>query len=203
MKAATIAALILSFGGVARAADAALQCWGVVYGDDLSTLALGRVTGAGRANFAANAADHKGCPSDAPECRRPAFLLPGDAVVYDHDATLDGFTCVTFIDKKGAESSGWLRASRITPASATLDWAGRWRRGANAEINIAPKPGGKAEIHGAATWGVGAATHDGEISAIIDPGQPLQSFANSGDEQIPFEKAGEYDCAVRLKQLGP
>ncbi len=181
----------------------ALDCNHVVYEDDLSSLSLGRVSPGGRANFVLNALDRKGCPSAGPECRSSAFLLPGDAVVFDSGFAKGGLICVTFIDRQGQETSGWLPAARVSPAASAPNWIGRWKRNASAEIDIARKPGGKAEVSGSATWGSGAATHDGGVSAVIDTAHDTQAFASNAEGQIPFEKAGQYDCAVRLKQLGP
>ena len=101
------------------------------------------------------------------------------------------------------ETNGWLPAARVPPAASAPNWIGRWRRNTSAEIDITPKSGGKAEVSGSATWGSGAATHDGGISALIDTAPETQAFALDADGQILFEKAGTYDCAVRLKQLGP
>jgi hypothetical protein len=93
------------------------------------------------------------------------------------------------------------RSIRQRPAAS--NWIGRWKRNANAEIDIARKSGGKAEVNGSATWGSGAATRDGGLSALISTARDTQTLAIKTDGQIPFEKAGAYDCAVRLKQLGP
>jgi hypothetical protein len=180
-----------------------LDCTHVVYDDDLSSLSLGRVSPGGRANFLLNALDRKSCPLAAPECRSSAFLLPGDAVVFNSGFAKDGVTCVTFIDRRGQETSGWLPAARVAPASSAPNWIGRWKRNASAEINITLKSGGKAEVDGSATWGLGAAMRDGGVSAVIDTAHETQAFASNADGPIPFEKAGQYDCAVRLRQLGP
>ena len=154
-------------------------------------------------NFVLGALERQGCPSDAPECRSPAFLLPGDAVVFDSGLTSAGLSCVTFVDRKGQETSGWLPTARIALTASAPNWIGRWKRNTSAEIDITPKSSGKAEVNGSATWGSGAATHDGGISAVIDTARDTQAFALNSEEQILFEKAGKYDCAVRLRQLGP
>ena len=38
---------------------------------------------------------------------------------------------------------------------------------------------------------------------MIDTARDTQAFALNSEEQILLEKAGKYDCAVRLRQLGP
>jgi hypothetical protein len=180
-----------------------LDCTHVVYNDDLSNLSLGRVTAGGHAHFVLGVLDSKSCPSAAPECRSPAFLLPGDAFVFDSSVTKGGLTCVAAIDRRGQERSAWLPSTRVSPASSASNWTGRWKRNASAEIDIMRKSGGKAQVDGNTTWGSGAATRDGGLSALISTARDTQTFAIKTDGQIPFEKAGAYDCAVRLKQLGP
>jgi hypothetical protein len=51
--------------------------------------------------------------------------------------------------------------------------------------------------------GVRAQRHTTAGSRLIDTAPETQAFALDADGQILFEKAGTYDCAVRLKQLGP
>jgi hypothetical protein len=180
-----------------------LDCTHIVYEDDLSSLSLGRVTAGGRANFVLSAIERRGCPSGVPECRSSTFLLPRHAVVFDSNFTNVGLICVTFVDRKGQETSGWLPAARTAPTASAPNWIGRWKRNTSAEIDITRKSGGKAEVNGSATWGSGAATHDGGISAVIDTARDTQAFASNSEGQILFERAGKYDCAARLRQLGP
>ena len=161
------------------------------------------VTGKGAAHFLLNALDRKDCPSVAPECRSSVFLPPGATVVFDGAFTKGGLTCATAIDRRGQETSGWLPVERISQAARAPNWIGRWKRNASATIDITRRSGGKADVSGAATWGSGAATHDGGFSAVIDAANDTQAFAVNSDGQRPFETAGKYDCAVRLKQLGP
>ena len=196
-----IAAIVLL--AASGAGSETLNCNHIASDDDLSSLSVGRVAAGGRVYFVLNALDRKGCPSAAPECRSAAFLLPGDLVVFNRGVTNGGLICVAAIDRWGRETNGWLPAARVPPAASAPNWIGRWRRNTSAEIDITPKSGGKAEVSGSATWGSGAATHDGGISALIDTAPETQAFALDADGQILFEKAGTYDCAVRLKQLGP
>ena len=155
---AAAAILCMALGAGAETLD----CTHIVYEEDLSSLSLGRVTAGRRVNFVLGALEGQGCPSAAPECRSPAFLLPGDEVVFDSGLTSAGLSCVTFVDRKGPETSR-LPTARIALTASAPNWIGRWKRNTSAEIDIAPKSSGKAEVNGSATWGSGAATHDGGI----------------------------------------
>ena len=157
-----IAAIVLL--AASGAGSETLNCNHIASDDDLSSLSVGRVAAGGRVYFVLNALDRKGCPSAAPECRSATFLLPGDSVVFNRGVTNGGLICVAAIDRWGRETNGWLPAARVPPAASAPNWIGRWRRNTSAEIDITPKSGGKAEVSGSATWGSGAATHDGGIS---------------------------------------
>jgi hypothetical protein len=180
-----------------------VNCNRVIYNDDLSNLSLGRITAGPRVHFVLNAVDRKGCPSAAPGCRSAKSLMLGDPVVFSGGVANGEFICASAVDRQGEETNGWLPAARIMPAAGAPSWIGRWRRNTSARIDITRASRGKAAVTGSATWGSGAATHDGGISATIDTESETRTFASSADGQIAFGKAGPYDCAVRLKQLGP
>ena len=63
--------------------------------------------------------------------------------------------------------------------------------------------GTNAHLSGSATANSGSAVNEGDIDGDIDARAPYGSFAILGDKQAPFERAGEGDCAVELRQLGP
>jgi hypothetical protein len=126
----------------------------------------------GKVNFVANESDKTGCPSTGAACKSRAFLIDKDVVILDGRRER-AFVCAGFVNAKGEETNGWL------PASSDA-----------------------AEVSGSATYGVGAATHEGDIDGTIDPRQTVQSFALDGDKQVAYDKAGQYDCAVTLRQLG-
>ena len=91
--------------------------------------------------------------------------------------------------------------------TSTPNWIGTWKRNVTAEITIKRKSDGRIALDGSATYGSGAATHDGGIEAVLDADKAIQGFATSfvtpENNQIPFENAGQYECAVMLSQLGP
>jgi hypothetical protein len=176
------------------------DCSSVAYDDDLSNLSLGAVVG-GKVNFVANESDKTGCPSAGAACKSRAFLVDKDVVILDgrHEGA---YICVGFVNAKGEETDGWLPAASVKPAAAPPNWIGVWKRDTSSKIDITFKSSDAAEISGSATYGAGAATHEGDIDGTIDPRQAVQSFALVGDKQVAYGKAGQYDCAVKLRQLG-
>jgi hypothetical protein len=85
-------------------------------------LALGHVTpAANRVHFLKNARDQPGCPSRAPACEQPAYLVPDDQVIIsklrgDALALSDmrrTFICATYINAKGGAQPGWLPADAV------------------------------------------------------------------------------------------
>lgn len=118
------------------------------------------------------------CPSDAPECRRKGFVVPGDEVLAGWSR--GGFHCVAYVSPnakrvKGQfpETSGYLPAAALeevkAPAATLSDWAGTWLRSAEAEITITALPGGKLKIAGEASYG------------SLDPGRVARGAINSGE----------------------
>ncbi|UVK36989.1 hypothetical protein LHFGNBLO_003973 [Mesorhizobium sp. AR10] len=197
--------IILAVSGL-LAADAAhaedkLYCNSISDDEDLSDISLGVITGR-KVNFLANEYEHAGCPSADPSCKKPAFVRAKDKVVYDTDVVAGGYVCAAFVDGRGNETDGWLPAASIKPVTAAPHWIGTWKRDTSAEIDITLKAHNKAEVSGSATHGTGAATHEGSIGGVIDRKQAVQGFATDGDKQVAYEAAGEYDCAVKLRQLG-
>jgi hypothetical protein len=195
-------ALLLWPAFVVAAASAAEKrdCSSVAYDDDLSNLSLAAVAG-GKVSFVANESDKAGCPSASAPCKSRAFLVDKDVVVLDGRRE-GGYVCAGFINAKGEETDGWLPAASVKSASPSPNWIGVWKRDTSSKIDITRKSNDAAEVSGYATYGVGAATHEGDIDGTIDPRQAAQSFASDGDKQVAYEKAGQYDCAVRLRQLG-
>jgi hypothetical protein len=195
------AMLLIEFGvGNAHAEDAPV-CNSIADDGDLSDIALGVVT-AKKVHFLANDYDRAGCPSADKACRKTAYLRGKDRIVFDTDIVNGGYVCATYVDRRGNETTGWLPNDSIRAETVKPRWFGRWNRYGSAEIEITRAKDGKAEVSGSATWGSGAATHEGSIEGTIDPGQSVQSFANDGDKQIAFDAAGQYDCAVKFNQLG-
>jgi hypothetical protein len=176
------------------------DCSSVAYDDDLSNLSLGVVIGS-KVNFVASESDKAGCPSASAACKSRAFVVEKDVVVLDGRQE-GGYLCAGFVNAKGEETDGWLTTGSVKPASVPPSWIGVWKRDTSSKIDITRKSDDAAEVSGYATHGVGAATHEGDIDGTIDPRQPLQSFALDGDKQVAYDKAGQYDCAVKLRQLG-
>jgi hypothetical protein len=206
---------VLLFAGAARAADDPnLNC--AAFGseidatadtvpdkDGFSAFSLA-VVAVPKVNFVSDRTDKAGCPSTGASCVRKGYLLQGNVVLSQgRDNEPHGYTCVSFVDKKGNETDGWLPAASLKPYTAPLDWIGRWKTGTYGEIDIKRKSPIKAEASGSATYGQGDATHEGDIEGDIDTRNGTQAFAYSTDKDVPFAKATADDCAVVMRQLGP
>ena len=198
---AIIAFTLVGFAGVAQAQDKA-DCNDLPYAQDLSNLALGTIVGP-KVSFVANQSDKAECPAAGPACQRRAFVLRNNKVVFDKDATKAGFVCAAYIDGKGNQTSGWLPHASIKAATAPVNWIGTWKRYASAELDIKRKSATSVEVSGSATWGQGAATHEGDISADFDAGLALQGFAYDGENQVAYGKGDEALCGALMSQLGP
>ena len=176
------------------------QCHGFGPDDDPSLGILAVVDSPDRVRFVANSDEVRGCPSEAPRCARRAFLVPGDQVVM---VRRDGdFACVSFVGGRGARTDGWIPLARLMDAFPEPRWSGTWKRDTTAVITIGSSSGGPLALSGHAT--MGPAPNVGGVAARIDGAMRHVAFAISeARQQIEFDKAGQFDCAVRLAQLGP
>jgi hypothetical protein len=193
-----LAPLLLATAAMAQ--SPAGQCHGFGLDEDPSLAILGVVDGSDRVRFIANSDQVQGCPSEAPRCARRAFLVPGDQVVMVRRE--GGFACVSFVGRQGARTDGWVPLARLTDAFPEPRWSGTWKRDTTAVIMIGSSSGGPLALSGHAT--MGPAPNVGEIEGRIDGSRRYAAFAISESEtQIEFDMAGQFDCAVRLAQLGP
>lgn len=171
--------------------------------DGFSAFSLAVVT-APKANFVFDRADKAGCPSANASCMRKGYLLQGNVVLSQgRDDQPHGYTCVSFVDKKGNETDGWLPVSSLKPYTASLDWIGRWKADTYSELTIKRTSPVKADLSGSATYGQGDATNTGDLAGDIDTRKDTQAFAYSTDKDVPFAKATVEDCAVVMRLLGP
>lgn len=171
--------------------------------DAFSAFSL-KVVSASKANFVSDRSDKAGCPSPSPSCTRKAYLLQGNVVLSQgRDNEPKGFTCVSFLDKRGNETDGWLPVSSLKPYTAPADWIGHWKVGGGyAQIDIKRKSPIKGDLSGSATYGQGDAMNTGDLGADIDTRKDTQAFAQDADGDVPFSKATGDDCAVVMRQLG-
>jgi hypothetical protein len=206
LDAAMFVAVAILVGATANAARAEDRpdCNGVAYSEGHPNVSLGIVAG-GKVHFLANASEKAGCPSAGAACRKRAFLVDDNHVVVDAQTVGGAYVCASYIDARGNETDGWLPVGSVKPTTAPPAWIGAWRRDATSTIDITRKSDNTIEINGHATYGQGAATHEGDIGAILDATKATQGFATefAGDKQIPYEKATPDDCAVMMSQLGP
>ncbi|MCA1247976.1 hypothetical protein [Massilia sp. MS-15] len=149
--------------------------------------------------------DLDGCPAGGAQCRRPAYLVPGDAVlVGKRDA---GWACVWY-QGRTRETVSWiaLRSLSLLPAMPVdplRGWTGLWSDG-SASIRIAPAAPGKTPDQGQGLILASRLRWDGGSGP---DGEPRAHF---GGMRAPLRvepagtraSAAQDGCAVRLVRVG-
>jgi hypothetical protein len=188
----------------ARAADDTPYCMGIPYLPNNPVLTFGHVTSAAnRVHFVKNAAAASpDCPSRAPACVRPDYVVPGDRVIIS-DHRHDTFTCVTYINARGGARSSWLPADTVADDKAepvaVTDWLGHWHYkdiedGWPRENDISVKAGnaGTLRIEGAAKD-----RSKGETSTAPTT---IKSDVTPDGDRLSFTSGA---CKVWMQRLGP
>ncbi len=201
-------AAALAAAGAARA-DESGDCTGFaeLKAADLAIAHLGGVT---RTFFVKGASEAQVCPNTTPACQAKAFLVPGDTVVAGR--TREGFTCVDYFGKKGADRAGWLPSESLVREEPTPvmrdDWVGTWLQ-AEAKVSIKPGPAGTLSIHGEATFGAldpdrvrRGAVNVGALDGKVAPDGPKLAFDMGTDTTLPVDKGDDTDCKVWMRRLG-
>jgi hypothetical protein len=199
---AGVAAIIIACP--ARAADDTPFCLGIPYLDNNPVLAFGHVTSAAnRIHFVKGAmAESPDCPSRAPACVRPDYLVPGDRVVIISDHRYDAFICVLYIDAKGGAGSSWLPADAVADDKAEpvalADWLGHWhyknegRWPRENDITVKAGNAGALRIEGVAKDLV-----DRETSATPTT---IKSDVTPAGDRLKFSSSR---CKVWMQRVGP
>ncbi|HYP53324.1 MAG TPA: hypothetical protein VEQ42_07270 [Pyrinomonadaceae bacterium] len=145
-------------------------CRNGAFTGDVARFRLGRVRGprGARAHFHGDA---EGCPS--PRCREKAYVIPGDEVIIAHG--FGDWVCAWFQPAKGAETVGWLEASRLdvsedASAATPARFVGVWTFYENF-LDVRPGRGaGRLSVEGQAYWhGLGDNVHVGELAGEVTP----------------------------------
>jgi hypothetical protein len=207
---ATAAAALITAAGTAHADDA--SCRGFPAISPNPSLTVGHIASREpRIHFVKDGLTQPGCPNRTPACGERAYLVPGDRVIVS--TRLDAFVCVTYINAKGSEWSGWLPADAVAYDNerpiASADWLGRWSRD-EADISVKAGKAGALLIKGDATYGARdpdrvkrGGVNTGTIEGEVTPARDSLSFAMGGDATLPVDKGGEFDCQVWMRRLGP
>ena len=106
--------------------------------DDIAFTSLGRIVAPSRVHFLS---DDGNCPSEAPRCILPAYLVPGDVALLGEKE--GKWRCVMFFDKKG-KKEGWMPSAALQEVPTSDHppreaWLGNWTRDADAYLSIVPK----------------------------------------------------------------
>jgi len=180
-------------------------CHGVDF-DMKRPLVASRVTAPSRVYFVRGADENASCPSDAPVCRRPDYLVPGDLVLTGK--TQPPYVCTAYqspFSRKQDWTNGWLPASSLAPvapapAPKDSDWTGEWVH-PGGSITIAKGGGGMLKVDGLQTYPALLNVHTGVLNASVRPAQNMIAFNEDGS--TPFDQGTEGDCLVRMQRIGP
>ena len=188
------------------------NCYGYDALKNDPALASGRIAAAGRTAFLKNESDDAACPAEGGGCLRKSFLVTGDGVLVS--GRTGTFACATFVNGKGAETSGWMPAAAIAtdpPSGDTTvqEWTGSWIR-EEARIAIRPAPGGKLAVKGDATFGASdpdrvrtGRVNIGEIAGTVGIGGDRLSFAMGDDgHTLPIDGGEAFACKVWMRRAG-
>ena len=197
------------FAGSASAYDAydPNNCNGVDW-DDKRALVVSKVTASARVNFIKSPYDDDftaaACPAATDACRKKSYLVTGDLVLVGK--TQGDFTCASYqspLAKKQIWTTGWLPGAALAsvapmPSPKTADWVGTWYH-PGGSIGIKRGAGGKLRIEGEMVVPGARDVHTGAIEAQVMPGKDTIAFMDDGS--IPFEKADEGECRVRMQRF--
>jgi hypothetical protein len=175
-----------------------------------SSLTAATVRGSARVYFHEGEADRTGCPAAGAVCRTRAFVVSGDAVLVQSKE--GAFTCATFADRRGDQTSGWLASAALapTPPNPNPEWVGLWTSGPEKRIEITRDKGG-IEVGGEASWGAsdpkrarnGGVNEGGFLARLKPRGADIAFTVNHKSEVSPYESGDENDCRLRLARRGP
>jgi hypothetical protein len=210
MRTAVTLLLWTSLAGGALAQDC--YPWSILLEPEAAELYL---PADGEVHFYRNAEDAPGCPA-AEECRRRAYIVPGDIVAATEPE--NGFMCALYIgtDAKHTMTAGWVREDDMSwyadEEQTATQLLGRWQYGEFHELTIEPgSRAGELVISGEALFGA----DDPERVAMggINVGTLEDVTIEAETEDIaftvdwdgvvgPYDPDGEF-CAIRIFLKGP
>ncbi|BAT60842.1 hypothetical protein GJW-30_1_03392 [Variibacter gotjawalensis] len=206
MKYAVAVALLFAALTSAHAEDDR-RCVDSHIDQDPSTLQLGRIAGdEKRKYFFAGSDRAPECPAATVGCIEKAYLVPGDRVLVAPSQRVPGFVCAAFVSRKGTATVGWLAEAAVEakppPAAGAAEWIGTWKYlNATIKITRGKKPG-TLTLEGDSFAQRYQSVNTGGFSGTDVPLQGNAiGFAMKQDETVPFEKAEQYDCALKLARL--
>jgi len=181
------------------------NCNGIEW-DDKRPLVVQKITAKPRVAFIKSPYDDdfkaETCPADTKACRRNSYLVTGDLVLTGK--VRGPLTCVSYQQRAQTWATGWLPRTALTPLAPMTspqisDWLGRGRH-PGGSVEITRGDGGKLHIEGVMLVPVGQSTHNGVLDAQATPQGDTIAFVDDGS--IPFDKAGEGECRVRMQRIG-
>ncbi|NWH08992.1 MAG: hypothetical protein HXY22_10190 [Alphaproteobacteria bacterium] len=181
-------------------------------GGDFAAVALRQVTLGENLYFIKAEDEDTTCPANTENCLGKSYLVPGDQVLVM--GMVNEFACTAFVDAKGAVTTGFLPKSRLEESppdrlAAADDWEGTWKSEPLATLKLMPGKRGAYAILGDAVWASSkesmeqGSVNTGELRGEAAPVDGVISFAMSQNGQVEAAEAGEFDCAIWMRRLGP
>ena len=160
-----------------------------------------------------------GCPSENASCQRKGFVVPGDEVLAGW--TNNAYRCVVYLSPKAKrikgqfpETNGYIPSANLQPVAVSVakasDWAGKWSRSAEADIEITALPDGTLKVMGQAAYGSAdpgrvarGAVNVGEMEGERKPlGNMLAIGEDYTDPTKPWDETDRSECRARLQLFG-
>jgi len=160
-----------------------------------------------------------GCPSENASCQRKGFVVPGDEVLAGW--TNNAYRCVVYLSPKAKrikgqfpETNGYIPSANLQPVAVPVakasDWAGKWSRSAEADIEITALPDGTLKVMGQAAYGSAdpgrvarGAVNVGEMEGERKPqGNMLAIGEDYTDPTKPWDETDRSECRARLQLFG-
>jgi hypothetical protein len=212
MLRSAVCAILILIGPVPLSAAESSDCDSGNFIEKMSEAKLARVSIDGKAAFLANpSAKRPSCPSADKSCETKSYVVRGDELLVLPPA--GDYVCATYKSPSGKETAGWLPKGSVAtidaPATDIDRWAGLWRAHEEAKIKLAPKPGGRLEVSGDATYGAldpgrvrRGAVNIGELTGVYAPKNGILGVGENYDGSGPPRDGADNGCEARLRLLG-
>jgi hypothetical protein len=203
-------ALTLLLAQAAAAQSEAANCWNLELPEQHPAYIVQVNDSVAQLHFLKNEAAANGCPARTAHCEQKAYLVPGDrAIVVGQHAD---FVCVGFVGAKGRITVGWLPLAALrkqdSPELSAAEWAGNWRRDAEADLQIEALDDDLIVLSGDATWGASdparverGAVNIGEIESTEVQLETAVVHVQAGQGAIDPKQAEDYSCVLSMQRI--
>jgi hypothetical protein len=190
---------LLSLSSAAQTSDAEM-CRNGLFPREQDSLQIAKVAGTPpeRLYFSD---DHDGCPGKGAQCRKKAYVLPGDELLLGKVS--GDWTCAWY-QGKARETVGWVPNKNLViqpPEASGIDWLGTWKAYNHpGYINIASKDG-VVYVQANTRW-TGAKLPDGSrVEHLGDMAGELRIDKHRARFGGAWDAAG-WECAAQFTRVG-